>query len=99
LKLHAGKWCTRCRQWLPLDDFRPNELLRGGLDSWCRRCHRERTQQWRNENREYLERYNAKRREEYRSAHPRTSRPCVVCGKPHSRKPGALVCSEGCRSR
>ena len=40
-----------------------------------------------------------RRRADHREAHPRIERPCAVCGKPHSRKPGALVWSDRCRNR
>jgi hypothetical protein len=42
--------------------------------------------------------YNERRRREYAEAHPRVERACVVCGRPHARKPDALVCSEACRT-
>jgi hypothetical protein len=48
-------------------------------------------------NPEHVERYNAERRAEYRAAHPLPTRPCVVCGKPFTRRPDALVCSKSCR--
>jgi hypothetical protein len=98
MKPKAGKWCTACRQWLPLQAFAPRAELRSGLDSWCRSCRCERVRQWRVANPAYLEEYNAKRRENYAAEHPRTSRPCIVCGRLHSRKPDALVCSERCRN-
>jgi len=36
---------------------------------------------------------------EYREAHPLPSRPCVVCGKPFSGRPDALVCGPECRQQ
>ena len=99
LKTNPGKWCPAGQHWLPLEAFAPNERLNSGLDSWCRRCHADRTREWREANPEYLAEYNAKRRAEYRDEHPRSSRPCVVCGEPHNRRPDALVCSERCRNR
>lgn len=44
--------CTRCRRSLPPSAFRPIPKATTGLDSWCKQCHAERTQQWRAENRE-----------------------------------------------
>jgi len=99
LKSNPGKWCTAGRHWLPLEAFPPNENLNSGRDSWCRACRRERVQQWRAANPEYIAEYNERRRAEYRSEHPRTSRPCVVCGQPFSKRPDALVCSERCRNK
>ena len=81
LKSNPGKWCTAGRHWLPLEAFPPNENLNSGRDSWCRACRRERVQHWRAANPEYIASYNERRRAEYRAEHPRTSRPCVVCGK------------------
>jgi hypothetical protein len=97
--LGRGKWCPAGQHWQPLEAFAPNENLNSGLDSWCRSCHAERTRQWRAANSAYLAEYNERRRAEYRAEHPRALRPCVVCGKLHSRKPGALVCGERCRNR
>ena len=93
----SGKWCCRCRKWLSPDAFRPNSNYTSGLDSWCRSCHAEAVREWRAKNPDYLEHYNAERRAEYRAEHPLPTRPCVVCDKPFTGRPDALVCSEGCR--
>jgi hypothetical protein len=90
----TGRWCRRCRQWLPADRFRPNPRLRGGLDSWCKACHADAVREWRAKNRDEV---NARRRQEYRAAHPLPTRPCVVCGKPFTGRPDALVCGQRCR--
>jgi hypothetical protein len=95
----SGKWCTACAQWLPLERFGPNPELRSGYSSWCRRCHAEKTRQWREANPEYLAEYNARRRIEYREAHPLPTRACVVCGELFTKRADALVCSERCRNR
>ena len=92
-------WCTACQIWLAAEAFAPKAELRSGLDSWCRCCRRERVPQWRASNPQQIADYNERQRAEYWAKHPRTSRPCVVCGKPHSRNPKALVCSERCRNR
>ena len=60
-----AKPCTRCRRWLPLDEFRitawtPGGALRG-RDSWCRACHAEACRDWRERNPKYVERANAAR--------------------------------------
>ena len=91
----TGKWCCSCRQWLPVDAFRPNSNTTNGLDSWCRSCHAEAVRQWRAKNPDYLERYNARRRAEYRDEHPLTTRPCVVCGRPMTSRP---TCSSAARN-
>jgi hypothetical protein len=41
------KRCANCRRWLNKREFRANPKLRGGLDSWCRECHRAATRDWR----------------------------------------------------
>ena len=64
----SGKWCCSCRQYLPAETFRANLNNRNGLDSWCRACHAEAVREWRAKNSDYLERYNARRRAEYRDA-------------------------------
>ena len=92
-----GRWCCKCRQWLPAEHFRENPNLRGGLDSWCRACHAQAVREWRERNPEHIVEYNGRRRREYRDAHPLTTRPCAVCGKSMTKRPDALVCGEECR--
>ena len=92
-----GRWCCKCRQWLLADHFRPNSNLRGGLDSWCRACHAQAVREWRERNAEHIAEYNARRRWEYREAHPLQTRPCIVCGGPMTKRPEELVCSGECR--
>jgi predicted nucleic acid-binding Zn ribbon protein len=94
-----GRWCCRCLDYRPIEDFRPNPNTSTGLDSWCRSCHITADREWREKNSEYVQEYNERRRREYREQHPRRVRPCAVCGKPMSRAPQALVCGERCRSR
>jgi hypothetical protein len=99
LKTRTEKWCCRCQRFLPVESFRPNPDVVGGVDSWCRPCHAEATREWRAKNREYVDNYNEERRREYREAHPLPTRPCVVCGEPFTGRRDALVCSERCRNR
>ncbi len=56
-----------------------------------------RTTEWRWDNPDAVERYNAKRRAAYRAAHPLPTRPCAVCGEPFVGRADALVCRERCR--
>jgi hypothetical protein len=88
--LAQASWCCRCRQWLPLEDFRPRLEL-GGPESWCRRCHADANRLWRAKNPAAVAAYNARRRQEYREKHAPPTRPCVVCGKPFAKRPNALV--------
>lgn len=53
------KACSKCRSWVPLEDFPPNARTSSGRSSWCRPCHREAVRDWRRRNR-HLE--NARRR-------------------------------------
>jgi hypothetical protein len=92
------KRCSRCDQWLPLEAFRPNPRLRSGLNSWCRPCCAEATRQWREANPKYIEGDNARRREDYQSAHPLSERSCAVCNRTFTGRPDRLVCSERCRN-
>jgi hypothetical protein len=52
---------------------------------------------WRKRNPEYIAALNKKRREEYRASHPPRERPCVVCGRPMTKRPNAIVCGLDCR--
>ena len=63
----AQKRCTHCKQWLPAAAFLLNPRLKSGLSSWCRSCAVERTQQWRVDNPDYIDRTNAARRERWAS--------------------------------
>lgn len=53
--------------------------------------------EWRAKNPDYLERYNADRRAEYREANPPATRPCAVCGRPMLKPANTLVCGKECR--
>jgi hypothetical protein len=53
------KLCAKCRERLPLSDFRANARVRSGLDSWCIPCHRVATRESRAKHRV---KYNAARR-------------------------------------
>jgi hypothetical protein len=64
--------------------------------SRCRVCHRAATADWRRRNRHDE---NERRRLAYRAAHPLVERRCVVCGRPFTKRPDALVCSARCRNR
>jgi hypothetical protein len=44
-------------------------------------------QEWRAKKPDYLERYNAERRAEYREANPLPTRPYTVCGEPMTKRP------------
>jgi predicted nucleic acid-binding Zn ribbon protein len=88
------KFCRNCSRWVSLEDFPLNRRMHLGRGSWCRECHRAANKDWRRRDRE---RVNAKRRAEYRAAHPRPTRACLVCGRDFSGRPDALVCGEECR--
>lgn len=55
-------YCTVCERILPASAFRENAAMSSGLHSWCRECNAEEARQWRRENREVVEQYNAGRR-------------------------------------
>jgi hypothetical protein len=59
------KRCARCEHDLPVEDFRADPRMRCGLNSWCKRCHLARTQEWRDDNRDAL---NARRQTRKRVA-------------------------------
>jgi 5-methylcytosine-specific restriction endonuclease McrA len=56
------KKCARCAEVLNAEQFRPNPKMRDGLDSWCRACHNQATQAWREKHPERVAEYNAARR-------------------------------------
>jgi hypothetical protein len=69
------RWCTRCRQDLPVALFRPNPEMLSGLHPWCRPCCAEDIRLWRAENPSAVAAYNAARRE---GPFPKTY---SVCGR------------------
>jgi hypothetical protein len=90
------KRCSSCSEWLPFEDFPKNKLMHNGLSSHCRTCHNAAVQDWRERNRDEI---NRARREAYRAERPLPTRPCIVCGEPFSKRTDALVCGERCRNR
>jgi hypothetical protein len=59
------KHCTHCREWLPFSAFRRNKRMKNGLNSWCKNCQLEATQDWRDRNRDEI---NRARRDAYGAA-------------------------------
>jgi hypothetical protein len=86
------RWCPVCRQELPLDAFAKADLALTHFAGRCRACRAEERREWRLRNPDAIADYNRKQREKYRQAHPAPERPCIVCGKPFSNRPNALVC-------
>ena len=61
------KHCIRCREWLPFEAFRRNKRMKSGLSSWCNVCHLAAVQEWRERNRDEI---NRAWREAYGSTKP-----------------------------
>jgi len=61
------KRCTSCREWLPFEDFPAHKRMHNGLSSHCRQCHRAATKDWRERNRDEI---NRARREAYGAFKP-----------------------------
>jgi hypothetical protein len=61
------KRCTKCSEWLPFSAFPSNKLMHNGISSHCRTCHRAATKDWRDRNREEI---NRARRQAYGSSKP-----------------------------
>jgi hypothetical protein len=59
--------CTKCSDWLPFSAFPKNKKMHYGVGSHCRKCARATTQDWRDRNREEI---NRARREAYGAAKP-----------------------------
>ena len=67
IPVKTHKRCANCEGWLPFEAFGPNPKLKSGLSSRCRKCHRAATQDWRDRNREEI---NRARRETYGASKP-----------------------------
>ena len=52
----AGKTCSKCGEWRPLDGFCKNRNNKDGLNTWCRGC----AAAWRKANKEKMRGYQAK---------------------------------------
>ena len=61
------KRCTACSEWLPFSAFPKNKSMFRWLSSHCRTCHNAATQDWRERNRDAI---NRVRREAYGSENP-----------------------------
>ena len=61
------KRCTKCSEWLPFSAFPKNKRMFNGISSHCRKCHRAATKEWRDRNRDEI---NRARREAYGSSKP-----------------------------
>jgi hypothetical protein len=61
------KRCTSCCEWLPFSAFPRHKRMHDGISSHCRKCHNAATQDWRERNRDEI---NRARREAYGSSKP-----------------------------
>lgn len=43
LGLYEYKWCGRCKQVHPFENFRKNKRMKYGLNAYCKKCHLETT--------------------------------------------------------
>jgi hypothetical protein len=73
-----------------VSEFRANEKLRSGLDSWCLDCRREASREWRTAHRDEC---NERRRV------PPSKLRCVECGGEFEGRKGKLICSRRCKDR
>jgi hypothetical protein len=86
------KHCSRCREYLPFEAFRPNPRnKRFGLDAWCRGCRAEYLREHRAANPEKYAAYNVARR-----VLPRRLE-CSECGGEFYGRKDRRTCSDGCR--
>lgn len=53
-----GKICTKCKQWYPIEDFRPRKQSRDGYNSLCKHCLNENCRAWRAKNKERVAELN-----------------------------------------
>jgi len=54
----AGKVCTKCKTWKPVDQFYQRWLSRDGYNSSCRECDNARARKWRAQNKERVAELN-----------------------------------------
>lgn len=83
----AGKRCSTCKQWKPLDDFHRNRSRADGRQQACKPCNIERNKRWYREHPEA----RAARMDDYARRRKRwlqeqlldylKSHPCVDCGE------------------
>src|SRR5436190_15770793 len=84
-------WCTGCRRWLPDTEF--GISANGYIKRSCKKCIREYSRQWREENREAVAAYNASRRV------PPSELVCSECEGEFRGRPNKLTCSDACRAK
>lgn len=74
------KICSKCKRELPADltFFANSSTGKYGLSSWCRKCHKEYSKKWREENPE-------KRRNHQKSYHERNSNKRYILNRLHLR--------------
>jgi 5-methylcytosine-specific restriction endonuclease McrA len=53
-----GKVCSKCKEWRPVERFRPRVLSRDGYNSMCRECDNENSRRWRANNKERVAELN-----------------------------------------
>lgn len=54
----AGKVCSKCKTWRPVERFRPRTLSLDGYNSMCRECDNENSRRWRANNKERVAELN-----------------------------------------
>ena len=98
----SRRWCSRCRQWLDVGEFRPDKNNPTGLHPWCRSCVSAYSREWREANPEAVARYQAQQRAEYAAERGPLERGCVnpECGRTFTpTRRDARTCSKTCRDR
>lgn len=50
------KECSKCKKLKHLSEFRDDKRNKCGKDSWCKKCHRKATQEWRSKNKDHIKR-------------------------------------------
>lgn len=86
--------CARCERHLPAGSFRPNPKMRQGLNSWCKSCSLDATQEWRSRNRAAI---NAQRRADYDAQRVFHDGVCQTCGATFRTTRRKLYCDPTCR--
>lgn len=91
------KHCSRCRSFIPVEDFPRQPRNKSGLASWCRGCHAIANREKRSRSRDQ---YRATANRRYRAAHPLGESSCPHCSSTFRlTRADQVYCSQRCKDR
>lgn len=68
------RWCSRCRVFLPVDQFGLSKAIADGLNIYCRVCQAAHSNAWRNKDPERAKAFAAERERRWRANNPELMR-------------------------